>query len=194
MSGDGEASAGVPAGGWKPWLPAIALSSLVVVVFLLAAVLQSDRSSPTLSDSPDTAGIYGVEVRTEAPSPPLEITEPETAPPAPLEGPETPAPALDPAAEIEERAQRDLARAGADPEGWTVQLLVACDPSNVGRALERFGGSDDVYVFPASVGSRPCWRVCRGRFSERATAERVALEASHGDERAVPRAFAEMLP
>ena len=194
MSGDGEATAGVPAGGWKPWLAAIALSSLVLVVFLLAAVLQSDRTSPTLSDSPDAAGIYGVEVRTEAPSPPIEITQPEIASPAPLAGPETPAPALDPVAEIEQRAQRDLARAGADSEGWTVQFLVACEPSNVGRALERFGGSEDVYVFPASVGSRPCWRVCRGRFPDRVTAERVAAEASSGGERAVPRALAEISP
>jgi hypothetical protein len=68
-------------------------------------------------------------------------------------------------------AARTFARSlGAGSRGrFTAQLLTACSPENVQKAV--VAGGDDVFILPVAVKGQSCYRVCWGLFDERSAAE-----------------------
>lgn len=155
------------AAGWREWLPSAGLLSIVLTLLMLGAVLETD---------PETAETTPAQ---------------DPAPPAPAS---TAAPA---AGGLDERARRDLERAGAADGPWTLQLLYSCDRDNASRLVQRFGDEDRLMVIPLTDGGRACWRFCWGRFADRAVAvsdPRLPPHLRSAFERPQPRRIEELLP
>lgn len=68
---------------------------------------------------------------------------------------------------------------GSDRD-WTLQVLFACDPTNVKRAFDKVH-SDELMVYPARSQGRSCYRLCWGTYTSRSLAEQARSE--------VPRYF-----
>jgi septal ring-binding cell division protein DamX len=86
-----------------------------------------------------------------------------------------PAAASDARALLAQGALPDAARAfarsmAAGSRGrYTAQLLTACSPENVQKAVGA--GGSEVFILPVSVKGQACYRVCWGLFDGRAAAE-----------------------
>ena len=46
---------------------------------------------------------------------------------------------------------------------FSVQLLVACSPQTIGKAIQN-DPSPDLFILPATIGGKPCHRLMRGFF------------------------------
>ncbi len=115
-------------------------------------------------------------------------SEPLITRPKPREARQTtPAPAQKRAATTTPQAIANLARSGqvseAAREGerlaaseagnsWTLQVLLACQPSTVQRAFEKVS-SDALTVLPTTYQGRSCYRLCWGVYGNRDSAERA---------------------
>ena len=109
---------------------------------------------------------------------PEPIREPEAAPEAAprRDRPsrvvaDTPPPAVEaptggPVARIRARAANDLARIDAT-DGWTLQLVYACDAGNVERLIAPVASRSELHILPYN----DCWRVTWGRYASRLDAE-----------------------
>jgi len=52
------------------------------------------------------------------------------------------------------------------PGKWTLQIAVICNPQNVERLLTSAGGSDRLYLLPATLQGASCFRVCWGVYAD----------------------------
>lgn len=121
------------------------------------------------------------------------LATPRSAAAAPAVAPGAPSPAsgyealkagrLAEAAAVFERAA--LARSSE----FSVQLLVACSPQTIEKALQN-DSSSELFVLPATVGGKPCHRLMRGFHPTAAEATQAVstLPAYYASEGAKPRA------
>ncbi|MFQ5793317.1 MAG: hypothetical protein ACE5JI_22835, partial [Acidobacteriota bacterium] len=63
-----------------------------------------------------------------------------------------------------------LRRAGA--EKFTIAIGLYCERGNVRRAIESSGESRDLFILPAKLQDRSCYRVCWGLFDSAAAGRR----------------------
>jgi hypothetical protein len=136
-----------------------------------------------------------------APGPtPTPAVRPTPAPPAAPAGP-TPAGAA--RALLAQGALPDAARAFAASMApaargrFSLQVLVACAPENVQKAVAAVPG-EDLFILPVDVKGKPCYRLCWGVYESRPEAEAAlaGLPAYFRQGGAVPRLspLAELLP
>jgi Domain of unknown function (DUF4388)/SPOR domain len=134
-------------------------------------------ASPTTSATPTPT--------TSAPRPTTSVP-PTTAPSgAPKPPPPTPAPtssggtssgggrALLQSGKLDAAArafQKEILSTGS--KKFTIALGLYCNLENAGRIVDSAGGSSDIYVLPASIQGRSCYRVVWGLFESPEAAER----------------------
>jgi septal ring-binding cell division protein DamX len=58
----------------------------------------------------------------------------------------------------------------SSPGAFSIQLLVACSPETVEKALASVP-DPDLYILPVNYKGRPCYRVCWGLYESEARAE-----------------------
>lgn len=94
------------------------------------------------------------------------------------------------AGRLDEAAAAFDALARARRGEFTVQLLVACAPETIAKAIQN-DPSPDLFIVPASIDGRVCHRVLRGFFasSAEASAALASLPAYYAVEGARPRAI-----
>ena len=153
---------------WREMSPALALLGTVLGLIVLAAVLRApaddvaeraaSRLIPPAEIDLGTAGGHDEE--------PSSSIEPSIADPPPVANParDTVSPLTD---DLEARARVDRGRLQAHGEGHTLQLLVACDPDNVRKLIERLGNPQSLFVLPFDLDGRACYRACWGTFPDR---------------------------
>ena len=131
---------------------------------------------------------------------------PKPAPPA------APGPASQPAGPASAGEARALLRQGALPDAarafaaslasgprsrFSLQVLVACAPENVEKAIAAVP-RDELFIVPVSVKGKECYRVCWGTYDSRPAAEAALrdLPAYFRQGGAAPRLapLAELLP
>jgi hypothetical protein len=56
-------------------------------------------------------------------------------------------------------------------DGYTIQLLTACQDTTLDRAVQSAGGSERLFILPASLDGRSCYRVYWGRYPSPARAQ-----------------------
>jgi septal ring-binding cell division protein DamX len=171
-------------GGWKQAVPAAVLVGAVFLILILSAVLQIERESPQPEPVPtaDTDRSEREAWDESAKRLPRPRQEREPQPPA------------DP---LERRCREDYRRLSRDRSGWTLQLMIACDPENARKMLDRSGGSDDLYVLPFDHEGDPCYRICWGVYGSRESAEQgrerlPAFTAELG--KSTPKSIGEVTP
>ncbi len=159
---------------WREMAPALGLLALVAGILVLTAVLRvpegdveefaTDRIVP--SPRVDLDATTGR--REEPPSPAPPSVESEAVP---RNLPAEPTPLPD---DLESRAAIDHGRLRAHGDGYTLQVLMACDPDNVRKLIDRLGNVESLYVLPLDHDGRACYRACWGTFPdrERAVADR----------------------
>jgi hypothetical protein len=94
-----------------------------------------------------------------------------------------------------ERTMRDARRLASAEGDWTAQIAVLCDPAGAEAFVLRAGDDARLYVLPAELGDRPCFRICWGRFSSEAEAR--SAEIPRGLEegaKPAPRRLGEIVP
>ncbi len=200
--------AGDPGDDWKRFAAAGGLLLLVLVILVLGAMLERDPDDPSRRAGSSTVTIErsaGEGVPAVPATEPLDVPV-EDAAPAPVErAPAVPAPAATPApppagpssSDLVERARADARRIGAG-DGWTLQLLVACDPQNAAKRVAQGGPAEQLYVLPRMLDGRSCFRLCWGRYPSREAAL-AARDLPSGlreslDEAPQPRRIADVLP
>ena len=138
----------------------------------------SARSAALILGSVGVIVVLGFLLKTDAPLEavePLAIETPAPTPePAAASAPEPlavdPSPAGDPLAD---RAVADLARLRA-AGGFTLQLAVVCDATGAQGMVDAGGGASGLYLLPALIDGRSCYRVCWGAGRDAETARRAA--------------------
>jgi hypothetical protein len=150
---------------------------------------------PTPSAAP-TAPPTAAPVATPTPPPAV----PTPAPPVARTGPDS---AGEARALLARGALPDAARAFAasmarDASGrFSLQVLVACDPENVQKAVNAVP-ADELFILPVNVKGRACYRLCWGVYDGRPAAEAAlpGLPAYFRQGGAAPRLspLAELLP
>jgi hypothetical protein len=123
--------------------------------------------------------------------------------PTPTPRAEPPAPAGDARALLTRGALPDAARAFAasmapDARGrFSLQVLVACDPENIQKALTAVPAAE-LFILPVNVKGRGCYRLCWSVYESRPAAEAAlsSLPSYFRQGGAVPRLspLAELLP
>jgi hypothetical protein len=94
-----------------------------------------------------------------------------------------------------ERAMRDARRLSSGGGDWTAQLAVLCEPAGAEAFVVRAGDDPRVYVLPAELGDRACFRVCWGRFSTESEARSAEIPWGLRDgAKPAPRRVAEIVP
>ena len=152
---------------WRDMMPALALLGLVVGILVLTALLRAPAGDVTYTatDRNVPARPIGLDAtddpREETPSIARSIEDPEPEP----DGSPEPTSALP--ADLETRALVDRARLRARGDGYTLQVLMACDPANVRKLIERLGNDGSLYVLPLDHQGRQCYRACWGTFPDR---------------------------
>ena len=128
-------------------------------------------AAPTLAPKPPSLPTPAPASATaKAPTP---APAPATAAARPAAAPATPP--GDGHALLAQGALPDAARAfarsvAAGPRSrYTAQLLTACSPENVQKAVGA--GGSDLFILPVSVKGVACYRVCWGLFADRPAAE-----------------------
>jgi hypothetical protein len=105
-------------------------------------------------------------------------------------------PPAGPAGRLVERALRDARRISGGGVGhWTAQLAVLCDPGGAEALASKAGNDSPLYVLPAEVGERACFRICWGSYGD-ANAARAAVIPSELLPKGgpTPKRIAEILP
>jgi len=136
------------------------------------AVAPAPSGAPVVAATPST---LATSVPTTAPA-----TPPPTATPRPVA-----APVVSPLDNGPVTEARSLMRKGsfgpaakgfaanvkaATASPFTVQLLVACSPETVQKALDKVA-ADDLYILPVSYKGKNCHRICWGLYREEAVAD-----------------------
>ena len=144
-------------------------------------------------DAGSDGGAHGREPTVEPTAAPTEEPPAATPPPAPVATPtpaprSTPTPRPTPATPAPAAPAGDgraLLRQGSLPEAsrwfaaslapgargrYSLQLLVACAPENVTKAVSAVS-SDELFILPVSVKGRDCYRLCWGVYDGRPAAE-----------------------
>lgn len=165
-------------------------------VFWVAAVVGTLVLGFALQTDPPAEGVPpppGPEPRAAiAVAPPPAVPVPEVDPPPPAPPPPIPS---GPASRMAERAMKDARRLASGGGDWTAQLAVLCEPSGAEAFVVRAGDDARVYVLPAELGDRSCFRVCWGRFSSESEARAARIPSSLRDgAKPAPRRVAEVLP
>ena len=147
----------------------------------IAAATPAPTPEPTVEPTvePTAAPTEEPPAATPTPAPVATPTPAPRSTPTPRPTPATPAPAA-PAGD-----GRALLRQGSLPEAsrsfaaslapgargrYSLQLLVACAPENVTKAVSAVS-SDELYILPVSVKGRACYRLCWGVYDGRPAAE-----------------------
>jgi hypothetical protein len=153
---------------WREMTPALALLGAVVGVIVLTALLRapaddvaqraSNRVVPPAEVDLGASGGLDEE--------PSSSSEP-SIPDPPAAGTTAPPTEAEPTDDLEARALVDHGRLRAHGEGHTLQLLVACDPANVRKLIDRLGTTESLYVLPFDLDGRRCYRACWGTFPDR---------------------------
>lgn len=154
---------------WKHLLSAGSLLVAVLGTLSLGWLLQADGEEPPgrtviRASIPDHDAGFLSSPR-ELPAPPSVRAEEEDAPPA-SSGPAA-AERPDGIEELNARANRDAGRIRSASGGWTLQFTVMCDPAHIRPKLAALGGYDRVYLLPARLDDRQCFRLCWGAFATR---------------------------
>lgn len=152
---------------WREMMPALGLLGLVVGILVLTAVLRAPADD--VADSATNRIVPPREVDLEA------TADRDEEPPSIGRSIDEPAPVPDSLTEsttavpddLETRARIDHGRLRAQGDGHTLQLLVACEPDNVRKLIERLGNAESLYVLPYDHQGRRCFRVCWGAFPDR---------------------------
>lgn len=148
----------------------VAVAVVAVGGTLLAGALLQDGGGrgpiaggeEAIALDPAPAAVADAAVEAPADDEPVRIPDdPPAEAPAPTSGRET----------LAARTEADSRRLVEEDDAWTLQLMVACDPSNVERAVESLAGDRRLLVLPATIGGRDCYRVCWGPYATRAAAE-----------------------
>jgi septal ring-binding cell division protein DamX len=181
----------------------VALATIAAWYFLLrspapalpppATAQATPAPQPTLAPTPAATATPPVVTATEAPAPaPSAVPAPastpaptpaSTRPPAPASAPRpTPAPAApgaDARALLRQGSLPDAARAFATSMApaaqgrFSLQLLVACAPENVQKALAAVP-AEELFILPVNLKGRACFRLCWGVYDSRSAAEAAA--------------------
>jgi hypothetical protein len=134
-----------------------------------AALPATPRPTPTAAPA-------AAPVATPPPTP-----RPATPRPPPATASSAPAPPGEARSLLAQGALPEAARAFAAkvaPEArgrFSVQVLVACDPANVQKALNAVPG-EELFILPVNVKGKACYRLCWGVYDGRPAAE-AALSA-----------------
>jgi len=56
---------------------------------------------------------------------------------------------------------------------FTIAVSINCDAGNVGAAVLNSGGSPELFILPARINNRSCYRVCWGLFDSAGAADRA---------------------
>jgi len=157
-------------------MPALGLLALVLGVVVLTALLRVPDDDVAEFANDRIVPSRPLEVGLDATAEPGE-EPPSTATPIDETGPEPGVPADRPTGlpgDLESRAAIDHGRLRAHGDGYTLQVLMACDPDNVRKLIERLGNADSLFVLPVDHQGRACYRACWGTFPdrERAVADR----------------------
>jgi septal ring-binding cell division protein DamX len=71
---------------------------------------------------------------------------------------------------LQEAATAFASRRTSTPGSFSVQVLVACAPENVQKAISAVN-APELFILPTRVQGRTCFRVCWGVYESRAAAE-----------------------
>lgn len=152
--------------------------------------------APTALEAPPAAAASPAALVARPPMPATTPPPPTTVAPAPVSA--APAPATGAATAYGMMKAGRLADAAAAFDAlarsrrgeFTVQLLVACAPETIAKAIQN-DPSPDLFIVPASIDGRTCHRVLRGFFASNAEASQAvaALPAYYAVEGAHPRAI-----
>ncbi len=113
------------------------------------------------------------------PASPVVRAELLNAPPSPAPA-RAPAPASEASSDLRSldplalRTLKDPTRLARSSGSFTLQLAVACRTETASRVLQRAGGSDRLYVLPATVKDQECYRLCWGSYPSREEALKAA--------------------
>jgi septal ring-binding cell division protein DamX len=79
---------------------------------------------------------------------------------------------------------------------FTVQVLTACSPETVQKAIAATASAQELFVLPVNVQGRSCYRICWGLYDTRPAAETAAPPAYFRQAGVRPRVsgVAELLP
>ncbi len=80
--------------------------------------------------------------------------------------------------------------AGSARSSYTVQVTANCERGNLQRLFGAAGPDSDLFLLPVSIQGRSCYRVCRGLYTDRASAESFARALSAGKREGAPAARA----
>lgn len=194
----------------RRWAAVASVAAVVLMAALAASLLRNRRPALQEAVAGSTAEPKPAEATTPAP---VEAGEVDTlkapSPPAPAQ----PAPAADLAGDSAEHlpprsgarpgqerfadayrlieegrvaagadAFRALVREG-DPDRFTLQVLIACEPATVQKALAATRAAGDLIVVPFPLQGRTCFRACWGVYDSK--------EAAYAAASSVPAYFAE---
>jgi hypothetical protein len=145
----------------------------------IAAATPAPTPEPTLEPTVEPTAAP-TEEPPAATTPPVPVATPMPTPrPTPRPAPATTAPAApagDGRALLRQGALSEASRAFAAALApgargrYSLQLLVACAPENVTKALGAVS-SEELFILPVSVKGRDCYRLCWGVFDGRPAAE-----------------------
>jgi hypothetical protein len=213
-------------GSRVPWIAVIVASVLVASVAAWYYLLRSPgppsevaSATPAPVTEPDASTPAPTAVPTVEPTaPPAPAPKPTPVPvatpvPTPTPTPRpTPATAPKPAGQPPAGEARSLLAQGALPDAarafaaslapsaqgrFSLQVLVACDPANVQKAVGAVAG-EELFILPVTVKGRSCYRLCWGVYDDRPAAEAAlsGLPDYFRQGGAVPRLspLAELLP
>ena len=95
-----------------------------------------------------------------------------------------------------ERADDDIRRFEGSPDDWTLQVGAFCNADSVQSLLDRHGASNEFHLIPFASGERACFRVCWGRYADRASGGQAELPVglSRRDDPPRVRRIGEVLP
>jgi hypothetical protein len=139
-------------------------------------VPEAEPPAPPVAEPEAGPAPTAAPVATATPAPTAEPTAAPAPVPAPLPPPAAAAPAANAQALLRQGALDQAARAFAAslapdaPGRFSVQVLMACAPENVRKAVDAVP-SDELFILPVSFRGRPCYRVCWGVYESRPAAE-----------------------
>jgi len=152
----------------------------VLGVLILGALLQSGPS--------EAVGVTPSPLAEQLPPPPSYAARPQTPPgnepatrvdiaPRPAAAPPRPTHQTstrdNSVSRLGRRALKDVDRLASARNRWTSQVGVYCDAAHVSAMVEQFQGETSLYLLPALIEDRACFRVCWGRYDDQNEARRA---------------------
>ena len=174
-------------GGSAFWI--VAAGAVLVLGLVLRTDAPLDGPSPTAQpEAPAPAAVPDRMPEAATRSEP-DATVAEPARPAAVPPP------AGPGTRLVERALRDARRASPSAGVWTAQVAVLCDASGAEVLVSKFENDARLFVVPAEIGDRSCFRICWGSFPDAGAARAASVPpALLGGGKATPKQFTEVLP